>query len=148
MCGWSFAHGLGKNKKRIITYSVALISRYIIEKLRIHPSSGNNIMVHCQLNGQETVANLSAVMQFRFNYHTHNNLPMYDLGDAKLIYLILQHSHWQCLYHAFLLCGCLKGASVLEGSTCTMWMKEQYISYVKKSEDQWARRDLPFTSLH
>lgn len=100
MCADGAVHtALGKSRKGIITYSVCLVSQYIIAKLMLYPSSGNNIMVHCQLNGQETVANLTAVFQFRFKYVTINNIPIYDLGDAKLLYMILQYSHWRRMYH-------------------------------------------------
>ena len=56
MCADGAVHtALGKCRSGIITYSLVLVSRYLIEVLKQYPSSAKNIMVHVQLNGTETV---------------------------------------------------------------------------------------------
>ena len=69
MCPDGAVHtALGKAKNSIITYSLTLTSRFLIEKCGLFPSSGNNIMVHCQLNGKESLVNLVHLMKYRFKY--------------------------------------------------------------------------------
>ena len=59
MCPDGAIHtALGKSKNSIITYLMILVSRYIIVVLNQLPSSGNNILVHCQIHGKESIANL------------------------------------------------------------------------------------------
>ena len=80
-------------------------------------------------------------MRYRFLYKFQNDLPIYDLHDGKFLLIMLQNSHCARIYHAFLLCRYLKGKSTLEGATYHMWTKQEYIKYVKKSKDQYGRRE-------
>ena len=136
MCPDGAVHtALGKNRKGIITYSLTLTSKYIIDVLKIYPFSGSNFMVHVQLNGTETMSNMVGVMQFRFAFACPRNLIIYDLGDGKLLYLITQHSHWSRLFSPNLLCGCKQGESAVDGHVCHMWTNEEYKSYRQKKTE-------------
>ena len=49
---------LPKKDRNIITYSITIVSRYLIEKCKIYPSSGKWILPHVQIQAKENKASL------------------------------------------------------------------------------------------
>ena len=103
--------------QNVITYSMTLSSSYLMNECGFYPTSGAHILPHVQLRGKENAETLRAVMKWR-----HTDLPaslegllgledchVYDLADGKALYLMLDHSHWQCNNHSYLLCKCNRG---------------------------------------
>ena len=148
MCPDGAVHtALGKSNNSIITYLVTIVSHYIIKALKMFPSSANNIFVHCQIHGKETLANLKSLMTYRFKYENKKNLPVRDLGDGKHLYQLTQHSSWNRLCYPMLLCGCVRGATALADHECQMWTDTEYQSYMQKSKEQWDNR-AKLTEIH
>ena len=54
---------LQQGDQNIITYSVTLSSKYLIENCAMFPSLGRNILPHIQLRGKENVATLRRVLK-------------------------------------------------------------------------------------
>ena len=89
--------------RNIMTYSVTVCSRFLIEKLCIYPTSPSWIITHAQCTGKETLGNLRGLTKFRFKYEENNgnngyttymDLPFYDLGDGNNLYEMTGHSTW------------------------------------------------------
>ena len=52
------------------------------------------------------------------------NFNFYDMHDAKMLYLMTQHSSWSRKNHPFLLCKCQRGEGVADEShECTIMLK-------------------------
>ena len=132
--------------QNVITYSMTLSSSYLMNECGFYPTSGAHILPHVQLRGKENAETLRAVMKWR-----HTDLPaslegllgledchVYDLADGKALYLMLDHSHWQCNNHPYLLCKCNRG----DHANCEgIISDEEYIRLVQESEKQWNNRE-------
>ena len=101
MCADGAEHNrLPKTDKNIITYSITLVSRYLIEDCGIYPSSGRWIVPHAQLRAKENIYSLRSILQFRLNACASSlptecqGIPLYDIADGKALYCYTLHSHW------------------------------------------------------
>ena len=56
-----------------------------------------------------------------------------------MIYDLLQHSHWNRVFHPFLRCGCIRGDCEKNGSEheCHMWSDAEELDYYNKSRKKW-----------
>ena len=95
---------------------------------------------------KENVNTLWETLQYR-----HADLPaamdsipsladcqVYDLSDGKALYLLLDHAHWQCNDHPYLLCKCNRGDDNCQGIVAD----EEYMRLFKESEKQWSKREV------
>ena len=101
MCTCRAEHNrLPKNDNNAITYSVILVSRYLIEVCGIHPSSGRWIVPHAQLRAKENIYSLKSILVFWLNATSQSlpsvcqGIPIYDIADGKALYCYTLHSHW------------------------------------------------------
>ena len=150
LCADGAVHSrLKQGDQNIITYSVTLSSRYLIEECYMLPSSGRNILPHVQLKAKENTKTIQSVLKERMTQivNVKTNTPgladcyIYDLADGKALYIILGHTHWSSARKPFLLCGCERGQSIGGSHRCHMHTDEEYIKLVQNSVEQWARRD-------
>ena len=131
--------------QNIITYSMTLSSPYLVNDCGFYPTSGANILPHVQLRGKENVNTLRAVLKWRHmdlpssleGFPGLENCHVYDLADGKALYLMLDHAHWQCNLHPYLLCKCNRGDLICEG----IMHDDEWIRLVKESQSQWNNRD-------
>ena len=97
-CDGAIFDTLQSEMKNITTFSITLISRFLVENCAIYPSSKNWILAHFQLNGNETVGHLKYIFkQIMFEWskickQRNICIPFKDLGDGKLLYMLTSHS--------------------------------------------------------
>ena len=58
-CDGAIFDSLQSKSKNITTFSITLVSRFLVVNCAIYPSSKNWIFAHFQLNGNETVGHLN-----------------------------------------------------------------------------------------
>ena len=132
---------LPKHDRNIITYSITFVSRTLMEKCAIYPSSSKWIVPHVQLCAKENIEMLRAVLQFRLsgykNFQEQNEqfqfIPLYDVADGKALYIYTEHSHWASSFKPFLLCKCEHGQDT--AITCQTIQDDEYKNLVQKSEE-------------
>ena len=65
----------------------------------------------------------------------------YQMHDAKLIYLLIQHAQWSRNMKAFLLCDCNKRDGVINDEyTCVIVLDKEQLLLYKKSENRWMKK--------
>ena len=140
-------NALSNKNNGIVTYSISLVSRNLVKYLGITPLSATNIITQCQVNGPENRGILYVVTKDRFNEFNNVkqfsgiNLPFYDMADAKALYSLLGHSHWQRKHRPFLGCACSKGDGGKDDHICVQWTNETYSEKFKKSKLRWSKRE-------
>ena len=108
------------------------MSHNLIKYLGITPLSAANIITQCQINGPENCGVPYAVTKDRFTkfksakQFNGTNLPLYEMADAKAVYILLGHSHWQQKYCLFLGCVCSKEDGGNENHICVQLIDETY----------------------
>ena len=90
-----------------------------------------NILTWQQILADEKLENLISVVESIYEEKSQLmgeansivnecNFNFYDMHDAKMLYLITQHSSWSRKNHPFLLCKCQRGQEVADEShQCT-----------------------------
>lgn len=140
-------NALSYKNNGIVTYSIAMVSHNLAKYLGITPLSATNIITQCQINGPENRGVLYAVTKDRFTefnnvkQYAGTNLPFYDMADAKAVYSLLGHSHWQRKHHPFLGCACSKGDGGKHNHICVQWTDETYSEKSEKSKLRWSKRE-------
>ena len=123
------------NNRGVVTYSLTLCSRVLIEKLGIKLSSRRWAVPQVQLNCKETTTALHHIMQDRFNElnlikkYKDTDIHFYDVGDCKCLYSMTGHSLWNRNGHPFLRCACKRGMAADEKHVCTMIGDNDYSDY-------------------
>ena len=118
----------------ILTLSIKIMSRYIIEKCAIYPLSGKWLLPHVQLRGKENLDTLKSVLRYRFEEYGHliealpqiSHCPIYDMADGKAVYLYTGHTNWASSTKPFLLCTCERGMSADPLHICLGLTDDQY----------------------
>ena len=94
---------LPKEKQNVIRYSMTLVSRVLVERCGIYPSSSRWIVLHVQLQAKENLKTLQKVLQFCLGSKYAEFfaempilrvIPMYDIADGKVLYIYTEHCHW------------------------------------------------------
>ena len=69
------------------------------------------------------------------------NFNFYDMHDAKMLYLITQHSSWSRKNHPFLLCKCQRGEGVADEShECITIKDDEQLQLYDCSTRRWERK--------
>ena len=69
------------------------------------------------------------------------NFNFYDMHDAKMLYLITQHSSWSRKNHPFLLCKCQRGEGVVDEShECITIKDDELLQLYNCSTRRWERK--------
>ena len=67
-----------------------------------------------------------------------SKITMYDLHDGKMLYLLTQHSLYNCKHHLFLLCKCQRGVGVQNSNhECELINHDDQVKYYNRSERRW-----------
>ena len=71
-----------------------------------------------------------------------SKISLYDLHDGKMLYLLTQHSLFNCKFHPFLLCKCQRGEGVIdnENHECKIISHEDQIHYYNRSMRRWKNK--------
>ena len=137
---------LPKDDRNIITYSITFVSRTLMEKFAIYPSSSKWILPHVQLRAKENIETLRSVLRFRLSGYKKiqekNELfrfiPMYDIADGKALYIYTEHSHWASSLNPFLLCKCERGQD--PSTICQIVQDDEYKKLYEKSKERWDKK--------
>lgn len=135
---------LPKEDRNVITYSITLVSRALIEHCGIYPSSSKWIISHVQLQAKENLYTLKSVLQFRLKDYVSiaqqnpllTTVPMYDIADGKALYIYTEHSHWSSKYKPFLRCTCERG----QFGVCKIVPDDKYKEMQLRSKERWATK--------
>ena len=135
-----------KEKQNVITYSITLVSRVLVERCGIYPSSSRWIVPHVQLQAKENVETLRKVLQFRLGSKYADLfseipmlrvIPVYDIADGKDLYIYTEHCHWASNDKPFLWCKCERGQTLQVG--CHIILDNEYMQLQSKSLKWWAK---------
>ena len=138
---------LPKEKRSVITYSLTIVSRVLVERCGIYPSSSKWIIPHLQLQAKENLQTLRQVLQFRLGNEYRalftemsmlRFIPVYDIADGKALYIYTEHCHWASKNKPFLRCKCERGQSLQVG--CQIITDTEYIELQTKSQRRWAKK--------
>ena len=115
-------HEISKKDTRnnsIISYSSLIITLEGI-KLDLFPTESLNILIWQQLHASENAFNLFMsleniyqrkryICQFGLTGMNDCTIFIYDLHDAKMLYILTGHSLYNRTHKPFILCGCRRG---------------------------------------
>ena len=140
---------LNQSDNNIITCSITIVSRYLMEQCAIYPSSGKWLLPHVQLRGKENLDTLKSVLRYRFEEYGHllealpqisHCPPIYDMADGKAVYLYTGHTNWASSTKPFLLCTCERGMSADPLHICLGLTDDQYKGKIRSSVQRWGTR--------
>ena len=140
---------LSEGNNNIITYSITLVSRYLIFSCAVYPSSGKWLLPHLQLRGKENLDTLTTVLNHRFEhdktikliYPVTLHCPIYDFADGKAVYLYTGHTHWASNTKPFVKCLCERGMSADPQHQCLGITDEFYKEKIRFSVERWNNRN-------
>ena len=67
-CDGAVHDNLPEHNRNILTYSITVVSRFLIENCSIYPTTSNWIITHAQSMGKETTMKIHELMKFRYIY--------------------------------------------------------------------------------
>ena len=121
-------HGETEKKACSITsYNSAVVTKEMLRS-GVSSTSTKSILMWKQVIGEESMSNVVPVVKELYRWigeHTTDGVTtmdgikngkriyVYEVHDGKMIYNLTEHSKWNCKYHPFLLCGCLRGDGVV-----------------------------------
>ena len=66
------------------------------------------------------------------------NISFYDLHDGKMLYMLTQHSLWNCTHHPFLLCKCKRGEGAVNSNhQCELLSHDDQLKLWDRSLRRW-----------
>ena len=140
-----------KKVSSVISYSSQVLVPSLVQSKQLRPASSFNILTWMQILGKEELKLLlSSTSNFlkerRELYEkrvTATSYPtskhwIYDVHDAKMLFLLTQHSQWNRKFHPFLLCKCKRGDHIFDEShECQMLNDQQYKDNWNTSKQKW-----------
>ena len=135
----------------IISFSSQLLSKSIIES-GASAGSSLNILTWKQIIGQEKCGTLfpalDSVYKCKKNIIDDQNLHptdvcfnFFEMHDAKMLYILTQHSLYNRKYHPFLLCKCHRGDGVKDRQhVCEKLTNEEQMHHYDRSKRRWDRK--------
>ena len=119
----------------LITSSIAMFSGTSINKNKMNVSNPKSILTILQAQAKVSWFNLEQLLEGYYDevnddsllkgfidYSKAVEVEFYNLHDAKMLYLLTQHSTWSRKHHPFSPCKCKRGEAVFNGKNhkCTM----------------------------
>ena len=144
-----------KTKKKItsvISFSSSIITSSTIQHRVLQAGSSSNILTWQQVIGKEDLTTMQKTLEsylIKRQEYVLQNLPVkdlplskvwcYDIHDAKMLYLLTQHSLWNRKHHPFLMCNCKRGESLLniEDHQCSFITDDAYSKAWQRSNRRW-----------
>ena len=124
-----------KNIGSIISFSSSLFTPSMIQSKTINGGSIFNICTWMQTMGKENLDMIKCELDQSY-WDDHKSLVvrlkeidtlplsekwLYDIHDAKMLYLLLQHLQWNRIRHHFLACKCKRNVDLYnENHECIM----------------------------
>ena len=145
-----------KERTNIISFSSQMITTESI-KAGYSTSISRNILTWQQMIGQESFANLMPILDSVYErkeailnnnitiqpdckfINKESKISLYDLHDGKMLYLLSQHSLFNCKFYLFILCKCQRGEGVINNKNhkCKMISHKEQIFYYIRSIKRW-----------
>ena len=144
-----------KTKKKItsvISFSSSIITSSTIQNKVLQAGSSSNILTWQQVIAKEDLPTMQKTLEsyiIKRQEYVLQNLPVkdlplskvwcYDIHDAKMLYLLTQHSLWNRKHHPFLMCNCKRGESLLniEDHQCSFITDDAYSKAWQRSNRRW-----------
>ena len=145
-----------KNVASVISFSSSLVTPSMIHKQQIKGGSSFNICTWQQLMGKEDFKLMNTALTadywnsrkgFVDGDVSVDTLPnskvwVYDTHDAKMLYLLLQHSLWNRKHHPFLLCKCKRGDGLTSSDhSCELWDDVSYKNAWERSLKRFKHKE-------
>ena len=137
-----------KGRESIISFSSQMFSQSTVESGDTTAKS-LNIMTWQQVRGDENLCTLFPSLKHVFDSQAKirdrngNLIPgitlwFFALHDGKMLYILTQHSLYNCCHHPFLLCKCKRGEGVNnENHECKIISDDDQVYYWERSLRRW-----------
>ena len=138
-----------KNITSVISFSTTLMTPDWINSRKVTAGSSLNVLTWQQVQGTESLSVMLPAVTAYFEQkkmlketvdsnNNRNNYYYYDLHDGKMLYLLTMHSQWNRIHKPFLICGCKRGAGVMNPDhECKLFTHEEQIEKYERSARRW-----------